>query len=90
MNAKKVEKTEDEFCEYVTSVYGSVGIFDEYYYAGDVLKEMNPDRYEKERQSYFNDCEDRWFCERCDVEYDTEEEAEKCCKDKFKTELEAL
>jgi hypothetical protein len=28
-----------------------------------------------------SDLPDTWICDSCDSEYDTEEEAEECCKD---------
>lgn len=77
MNAKLKEIEESEYADRLTDIYGTVSICGMTFDAGYALQELDPVAF----RCYMADEPEVWICDECDTEYETEEEAEECCKD---------
>ena len=84
MTAKPVIITEEDYREYLLSVYGEVEICGLTYNASEVFEDYDPANFESYFEAYVQDQGMNWYCDKCDREYDTEEAAEKCCSEIIK------
>ena len=82
MNARRIEyeMDDDEFQDYLDDLYGGIDVCGKKYYAGFVWRKIDPVSFRLAKM-YYEDDEDKWACGVCNKEYDTEREAESCCKD---------
>lgn len=70
------ERDYDEWLDEIYEPYEICGTF----YASDVLKNCDPIMYETGKSDYANGLDDVWVCSECDAEYESEYDAEDCCK----------
>ena len=77
MPAELIELTEEEFEEILNETYGTVEICGQTRDAGTVLKEIDPTAF----NCGMADEPEQWKCTECNSIYDSEEEAEECCKE---------
>lgn len=76
MNAELIEKTEDEYEEYLTEIFGSITIGYLIFDAGKIVRELDPIVF----RCGMSDLDEEWRCNECNRIYDNKEEAEDCCK----------
>ncbi len=75
-----VEIDESEYEEYLNEVYGTVEICGMTFKAGNVLRELDETAFNVGYADYTSEHES-WKCGECDTIYDSEEEADECCKE---------
>jgi len=83
MNAKRTEKTDQEFEDELNDCFGEVDICGRLYYAGYALRQISPTTF---RCMLANEPE-VWQCEECEKTYDDEIDAEICCAEECKDDL---
>jgi hypothetical protein len=78
MNIIEIEKSEDEFEEYLTEIYGTVKICGMTFDSGRALREMDHVAF----RCAMSDEPLRYACGECNKVYeeDEQDDAEKCCK----------
>ncbi len=86
MNAEFVAPDESYYDDMLDDVHYKVKIGHLEFWASTILKELDPTAYEI-GFSEFCDENGHWKCTECGAEYDNEEEAEECCRDKTKLDL---
>lgn len=84
MNAKLIEKTDEEFADSLTEIYGTVEICGMTFDSGRAFQELDPTAF----SCAMADEPEQWQCSECDSIYETEEEAEECCKEEEEEEEE--
>jgi len=77
MNATLKEWTDDEVRQYIDELYPEVKIGNLSFSASRIIEELDPIAF----NCISSEMEDRWICNECGVEYDSEEEAEECCEE---------
>ena len=82
MAAEQMERTEDEFEEYLNETYETVEVCGMQMDQGRILRELDPIAF----RCAMADEPERWKCTECDNEYETEEEAGECCKEEEEEE----
>lgn len=82
MNPIEVEPDldEDEVIEQLDGIYGEVEICGMKYSSGEALKELDPIAFHQAKLDLENNLDHKWECGECGEQYDTEDEAEECCK----------
>ena len=82
MNAKKIETemSDDDLQEMITGLYGTVKIGCCEFDTGLILRELDPIAFRCSKDDLDDDGE-KWICGECETEFDTEEEANDCCKE---------
>ena len=76
MNATQKEYDDREYEDRLTDIFGEVQICGMTFDSGRALHELDPIAFNCAR----NDEEIVWICGECNAEYETEDEAEECCK----------
>ena len=77
MRAYLKEVNEEEFEQKLNDIYGTVEICGLTFDSGRVLKELDPIAF----NCAMADEPEIWVCDECLGEFETEEEANKCCKE---------
>lgn len=77
MEAEEIFMTEAEYEEILNDSYGDVSVCGITYPAGTTWKEIDPTAF----RCALADQPSRWKCSDCKEIYDSEEEAEDCCKE---------
>ena len=77
MNARQIELTEEQYEELLNDCYGSVQIGWLTFDAGRIVRELDPTAF----RCGMSEEPEQWQCSECDSIYETEEEAEECCKE---------
>lgn len=77
MKAKQIELTEEQYEQMITDIYGTFKIGCCEFDAGRILKELDPIAF----NVGMSDEPEKWECGECNKEYETEEDAEECCKE---------
>lgn len=75
--ATQKEYTDREFEDYLTDIYGEVDVCGLKYDSGHLLRLVDETAFNCSR----NDLPEVWECDECEKTYDTEEEADECCKE---------
>jgi hypothetical protein len=76
MDAKEKEWDDDETDALIDDVYPSIEICGIKFSASRILRELDPIAYSVAMDGY-----EAWECGECGAEYETEAEAEACCKE---------
>ena len=76
MNAREKEFGDSEIDDLIDEMYPAVRICGIEFLTSDILRELDPIAY-----SMFMDSYEVWECGECGAEYDSEAEAEECCKE---------
>ena len=79
MNVTEKERTEEEYENQLTDIYGDVNICGMKYPAGRALRLLDPIAF----RCSLADNEIIYQCGECDEEHESEEEAKDCCKRKY-------
>jgi hypothetical protein len=74
------ELDEDEVIEQLDEIYGEVDICGMKYSSGQALKELDPIAFHQSKLDLENNMDIRWECGNCGEQFETEDEAEDCCK----------
>lgn len=77
MPAELIERTDDEFEEYLNNSFGDVDVMGTRFGSGTILRELDPIAF----NCAMSDEPEQWKCTECDSVYENEEEAEECCKE---------
>ncbi len=77
MNAKLKEIDEDQFEQEITEQYGTFTVGNLEFDAGAILRELDPTAF----RCAIADEPETWLCGECNEEYETEEDANECCKE---------
>ncbi len=86
MNAtqKEHEVSEREFEDYLTETYGDVKICGISYASGYALHQLDEVAFrcgKSEYESSLDEDNPIWVCDKCNTEFDNENDAEECCKE---------
>ena len=79
MNAYKVERSAEEFDDFINECVEEVVIFGMHYQPAKVLREVDPIAYNCEFSDWESSQDEEWMCETCGEVHYSEEEAEACC-----------
>lgn len=74
------ELDEDEAIDQLDEIYGGVEICGIPFSSGQALLELDPIIFHQFKLDIEDAMEHRWECGNCGERYDTEDEAEDCCK----------
>ena len=77
VNAQEVEVNEDDYEEELNELYGPVNVCGIEFDSGRILRELDPIAF----NCGIADKPTEYSCDECGCKYDTEEEAEECCKE---------
>ena len=78
---KPLELTDDEYKDVLNDIYPDVTICGMEYSQGDILAEIDPVAFRCGKNDYeVRNDSGVWVCGTCESEYDSEGEAEECCK----------
>jgi len=77
MNAQLIEISDEDYEELLNEVYEKVHIGDFTFDAGRIMRELDPVAF----RCGIAEEPEQWKCSECDDIYDTEEEAEDCCRE---------
>lgn len=79
MNARKYEISDDDFEEILNKMYHvEVSICGYEHQQGSLLRRIDEVSFNQEKSNYEDG---QYVCGECDSIYDSEEEAEECCKE---------
>ena len=74
------ELDEDEVIDQLDGIYGEVEICGMKYSSGKALLELDPIAFHQSKLDLEDGMEHKWECGNCGEQYDTENEADDCCK----------
>lgn len=80
MNATKKILDDKEFIDALNDMYPDIDICGLTMCQGDILFKCDPIAFLCGKNDYENSDAVPWICSICDSEYDSEDEAEECCK----------
>ncbi|MFA5307544.1 MAG: hypothetical protein WC365_08905 [Candidatus Babeliales bacterium] len=82
MKAIQIEQelTEEEYDDQLNDIYGEIDVCGYKWPASFVLHEVDPTAYNCGKNDFEGNLDPKWQCSECEEVFDTEEEAEECCK----------
>ena len=78
MNARLEEWDDDDVRNFIDDIYEPIQIGNLTFDASRIVEELDPIAF---RCIKSDSMPERWVCEECNEEYETEEDAEDCCRD---------
>jgi hypothetical protein len=85
---KETELTDREFEDILDELYPDVNICGMKFSPGHALRMLDEVAFDQARNDYtdsFDQDNPVWICEKCESEFDNEDDAEECCKEEQET-----
>ena len=85
------EMTNEQYKDRLREIYGDeVNVCGLKYDSANTLEEIDPIAFRCGKNDIESEEPVKWRCDECDSEYETEEEAEECCKEEESDDQESV